>query len=108
MPDDFREKYKMPYGLTAKEQIAERAKLGNGGLHNDVNNFRSLMPFITFENGAVERIVLYPLRLDMHTGLPALADQAEAQIIFDYLCDRNKPFGTTIQINEGVIEVVLQ
>ena len=108
MPDDFREKYKLPYGLTARQQIAERAKLGNGGLHSDVNNFRSLMPFMTIENGAVERIVLYPLRLDMHTGLPALADQAEAQIIFDYLCDRNKQFGTTIQINEGVIEVVLQ
>ena len=98
----------MPYGLSPREQIAERAKRGTGGLHSDVNNFRSLMPFITFENGAVERIVLYPLRLDMHTGLPALADQAEAQIIFDYLCDRNKQFGTTIQINDGVIEVVLQ
>ena len=108
MPDDFREKYKMPYGLSPREQIAERAKRGNGGLHNDVNNFRSLMPFMTFENGSVERIVLYPLRLDMHTGFPALADEAETQIIFDYLCDRNKQFGTTIQINEGVIEVVLQ
>jgi poly-gamma-glutamate synthesis protein (capsule biosynthesis protein) len=51
MPDDFREKYKMPYGLSPKEQVAERAKRGNGGLHADVNNFRSLMPFMTFENG---------------------------------------------------------
>lgn len=107
MPDDFREKYKMPYGLTAREQIAERAKRGNGGLHNDVNNFRSLMPFMTFENGSLERIVLYPLRLDMHTGLPALADETETQIIFDYLCDRNKQFGTVMQIKDSVIEVEL-
>lgn len=105
MPDDFREKYKMPYGLTAKEQIAERAKLGNGGLHNDVNNFRSLMPFMTFEDGKLTELKLYPLRLDMHTGLPALADENETKIIYDYLCDRNKQFGTKIEIKNGFIEV---
>ncbi len=108
MPDDFREKYKMPYGLTAKEQIAERAKLGNGGLHTDVNNFRSLMPFMTFEDGKPSSIVLYPLRLDMHSGLPALADEKETKFIYDYLCDRNKQFGTAIEIDGSVIEVKLK
>lgn len=107
MPDDFREKYKMPYGLTAKEQIAERAKLGNGGLHNDVNNFRSLMPFMTFEDGKLTNLKLYPLRLDMHTGFPALADENETKIIYDYLCDRNDQFGTKIEIKNGFIEVKL-
>ena len=107
MPDDFREKYKMPYGLTAKEQIAERAKLGNGGLHTDVNNFRSLMPFMTFEDGKLASLVLYPLRLDMHNGFPALADEGEAQIIYDYLCQRNLQFGTVIELKDGVIEVKL-
>ena len=108
MPDDFREKYKMPYGLTAREQIAERAKLGNGGLHTDVNNFRSLMPFMTFEDGKLTELILYPLRLDMHTGLPSLADDKETKIIFDYLCERNKQFGTIININGKVIEVKLK
>lgn len=107
MPDDFREKYNMPHGLTAKEQIAERAKLGNGGLHNDVNNFRSLMPFMTFEDRKLTELKLYPLRLDMHTGFPALADEVETQIIFDYLCDRNKQFGTKIAIKNDYIEVKL-
>lgn len=105
MPDDFREKYKMPYGLTAREQIAERAKLGNGGLHTDVNNFRSLMPFMTFEDRKLKSLTLYPLRLDMHTGFPALADESETQIIYNYLCDRNKQFGTEIEIKDGAIEV---
>ena len=107
MPDDFREKYKMPYGLTAREQIAERAKLGNGGLHNDVNNFRSLMPFMTFEDRKLTNLKLYPLRLDMHTGFPALADEDETKIIYDYLCDRNGQFGTKIEIKNGFIEVKL-
>ena len=108
MPDDFREKYKLPYGLTARQQIAERAKMGNGGLHSDVNNFRSLMPFMTFEDGKLLRLVLYPLRLDMHTGLPMLADEKETQTIFEYLCDRNKQFGTIIQKKDNIIEAVLQ
>jgi len=105
MPDDFREKYNMPHGLTAREQIAERAKLGNGGLHNDVNNFRSLMPVMTFEDRKLTEIKLYPLRLDMHTGFPALADENETKIIYDYLCDRNRQFGTKIEIKNGYIEV---
>ena len=105
MPDDFREKYKLPKGLTAREQVAERAKKGNGGLHSDVNNFRSLMPYMTFEDGKLTELKLYPLRLDMHTGLPALADEEETKIIFDYLCDRNKQFGTEIEIINGVIGV---
>lgn len=107
MPDDFREKYKLPCGLTAREQIAEREKLGNGGLHNDVNNFRSLMPVMSFENGKLTELVLYPLRLDMHTGFPALADEKETKIIYEYLCDRNKQFGTKIEIRDDVIEVKL-
>ncbi len=107
MPDDFREKYKMPHGLSAREQIAERAKLGNGGLHQDVNNFRSLMPLMTFEDGKLTELTLYPLRLDMHTGLPALADAVETEIIYNYLCDRNKQFGTKIEIQGNAIEVNL-
>lgn len=105
MPDDFREKYKLPHGLTAREQIAERTKKGNGGLQSDVNNFRSLMPYMIFEDGKLTELKLYPLRLDMHTGLPAPADEQETNIIFDYLCDRNKQFGTELEIINGVIGV---
>ena len=108
MPDDFREKYKLPYGLTPREQIEARTKRGNGGLHGDVNNFRSLMPFMTFENGKLEKLILYPLRLDMHTGFPALADNGESQIIYDYLCERNEQFGTKIQLDGNTISVLLK
>ena len=105
MPDDFREKYKMPYGLSAREQVAERARRGNGGLQADVNNYRSLMPFMTFEDGRLTELVLYPLRLDMDSGLPAVADEKETKIIYDYLCDRNKQFGTVIDIEDRMIRV---
>lgn len=102
MPDDFREKYKLPYGLTPTEQIAQRAKLGKD-LHSDVNNFRSLMPFMTFEDGTLKEVVLYPLRLDMHTGFPALADRDEAEIILAYLNERNVPYGTSLTLRDQVI-----
>ena len=105
MPDDHREKYGMPHGLTAQEQIAFRRKLGNGGLHMDVNNFRSLLPYMTYEDGKLTELKLYPLRLDMETGLPGLADEAETEIIYQYLCDRNEQFGTAMEVKQGVIEV---
>ena len=107
MPDDFREKYKMPKGLSAREQVAERSRRGNGGLQGDVNNFRSLLPFMTFEDGKLTDLILYPLRLDRGTGLPALADEEEAKIIFDYLTDRCEQFGTNISIKDQIIRVNL-
>ena len=63
---------------------------------------------MTFEDGKLTELMLYPLRLDMHTGLPALADDKETKIIFDYLCERNKQFGTIININGKVREVKLK
>lgn len=107
MPEDFREKYRLPKGLTPQEQVAARSAQGNGGLHADVNNFRSLMPMMTYAEGKLKKLTLYPLRLDMHTGLPALADRTEAEIIFAYLEDRNKQFGTKIKLTDNIIEVIL-
>lgn len=104
MPDDFREKYKLPYGLTPSEQIIARSKMGSG-LHGDVNNFRSLMPYMAFEDGKLSYLKLYMLRLDMETGYPALADENESRAIFEYLCKRNEQFGTQIEMKNGVIEV---
>ena len=107
MPDDYREKYNMPFGLTPKEMINIRSQNGKRGLHSDVNNFRSLMPFMTFENGKLTKLVLNPIRLDMHTGFPALADENETKIIFDYLCKYSKPFGTVLEMENANIEVKL-
>ena len=65
------------------------------------------MPFMTFEDGNLSELKMYPLRLDMTTGLPALADSEECRVIYDYLCDRNEQFGTQITLNDRVIEVKL-
>jgi hypothetical protein len=43
----------------------------------------------------------------MHTGLPALADEKETTIIYEYLCDRNKQFGTVMNMKDKKIEVKL-
>ena len=107
MSDDYRERYKMPAGLSTKEMINIRNQNNTRGLHSDVNNFRSLLPFMTFEDGKLTKAVLYPIRLDMQTGFPARADAAEAKIIFDYLNERNVPFGTVLELNGDVIEVKL-
>ncbi len=105
MPYDFEEKYKVPKGYTPEQQIAHRCSLGNGGLHADINNFRSLMPFITFEDGIPTEVLCYVIRLDMHTGFPSLADPAEAKIIYEYMLERNKDGGAKIELNNSIIEV---
>ena len=105
MPDDYREKYNMPFGLTPKEMINIRSQNGKRGLHSDINNFRSLMPFMTFEDGKLTELILNPIRLDMHTGFPYIADEEEIKIIFDYLCKCSKPFGTELKLKNGNIEV---
>jgi len=104
MPDDFREKYHAPHGLTPKELIEWRSK-GGKDLHSDVNNFRSLMPFLTFEDGKLTEAVLYPIRLNMHDGLPALADAEEAKAIVDYMKERNEPYGTKLTLEDGIIRL---
>lgn len=107
MPDDYRERYNMPKGLTPREMINIRSRNGTRGLHSDVNNFRSLMPFMTFEDGRLVSLTLNPIRLDMHTGFPQIADEEETKIIFDYLTNYNKQFGTKMEIKDGNIEVKL-
>ncbi len=107
MPDDYRERYRMPKGLTPKEMINIRNQNNTRGLHSDVNNFRSILPFMTFEDGKLTGAVLYPIRLDMQTGFPALADEAEAKIIFDYLNERNLAFGTVLELDGNVMKVKL-
>ena len=105
MPDGYRERYRMPKGLTPKEMINIRNQNNTRGLHSDVNNFRSLLPFMTFQDGKLASALLYPIRLDMATSFPALADEEETKIIYDYLLERNKQFGTVISINDKAIEV---
>ena len=58
--------------------------------------------------GQLTSVVLYQLSLDIHTGLPALADGEETKIIYDYLSNRNEQLGTVIDINGRVIEVKIK
>ncbi len=105
MPEDFREKYKLDKGLSPTQMVAARAALGNGGLHADAANFRSLIPYITYDESKVTDIKCYMLKLNEDNGMPYLADFDEQKIIFDYMCERCKPYGTEIVLNDGYIEV---
>ena len=62
---------------------------------------------MTFEDGKLTELLLYPLRLDMETGLPSLADEEDTLAICEYLSKRNAPFGTRIEKKGDVIEVKL-
>lgn len=103
LPQDFEEKYKTPEGLSPKEQIAWRSKNGTIGLHSDKINFRSFLPFMTFEDGDLKNMSLYPISLNMKSGLPALASPDETEEIFEYMKKRNEPFGTRLLLEGGEI-----
>lgn len=96
MPADFAERYGCPKGLSVEEQIARRTKNGTIGLHTDMNNFRSIMPMMTFCDNELTEMELNPLSLDMETGLPMPADEADATYIYDTLSRLSAPYKTQL------------
>jgi len=107
IPADFGEKYGFPADCTPKQWVDMRTQGGKLGLQTEAANFRSLMPFMTFENGELTEIKCYPLRLNMQTGMPYLADEQERQIILDYLQERSTPYGTKLELHNDYIGVKL-
>ncbi len=105
MPADFGEKYGYPADATPREWIDMRSDHGRRGLHTDAVNFRSLMPFITYEDDEVTETKCYLLRLNMETGMPALASAEEQRIIFDYMVDRCKRSNALLTLCDGYILV---
>lgn len=103
MPADFAEKYGYPAGLKAADQIALRTKNGTIGLHADRNNFLSIMPMLTFENGELMSIELNPLTLSHDYGLPMLSSEEDTQFIYDVLCRLSKVYGTELVIDGNQI-----
>lgn len=69
--------------------------------------YQSVLAVMTFEHGVVSEIRLYPVDLGYtrdprQRGVPHLAAPAEARQILDRLQTLSRPFGTTIEITDGV------
>jgi len=112
MPTDYYEKYGIPLEYTAQEALAVRSANHTRGLHCDYRNFRSVMPFMEFEDGRLTRLVLAPLELGFNAprhleGYPAFADEVVSREILDRLTVLSRPYGTKLSIDSGLIAVSL-
>ena len=112
MPTDYYEKYGIPLEYTAQEALAVRSANHTRGLHCDYRNFRSIMPFMEFEDGTLTRLVLAPLELGFEAprhleGYPSLADENVSREILDRLTVLSGPYGTKLAMENGLISVEL-
>jgi len=74
--------------------------------------WESFLPVVTYEGDRVASIDLHPVSLGFaepmhHRGLPRLAKGEEAASILGRLAERSRPYGTKIEIADGVGRVVL-
>lgn len=74
--------------------------------------WRSFVPRITYENGKVVEIEIHPVSLGFgrplyERGTPALARGEQAREILEAMAVASRPYGTSINIEDGVGQVVL-
>jgi len=111
VPADFYEKFDIPVDTPAAEAFEIRGK-GRMGLHTYNSNFRSLIPYLEFDDGKLTKLEVRPIELNFEsahhlTGFPRLATGKDAQEIFEYMCERNKDYGTEMIMENDTFKVKL-
>lgn len=110
LPPDFKEKYKVPLNATAEEALNARSKGGKVGLHTDIANYLTVIPYFEVEDGEVKNISLTPLELgfdmdDDIKGFPHMADSETAEKIYKHLVEISKEYNTKMRLENGRIIV---
>lgn len=80
--------------------------------HEQKRFWQSFVPKITYEDGRVDEIEIHPVSLGFgkplyERGTPVLARGEEGKEILEQLAALSKPFGTRIEIRDGIGRVVL-
>jgi len=110
VPPDFCEQYGVPLDSDAKAAFNARSKGGKVGLHAFRENFLSVVPRLTCENGRVANIEMLPIELHWKhdwsvNGLPRTADAEASGVILAALRRTSAEFGTKISLRaDGVLE----
>lgn len=113
LPPDFMEKYGLPDTATAQEALDARSQGGKYGLYCFEENFLSVLPRVTFENGHVSAVTMAPLALGYGggkdlIGLPYVATGAEGEKIFRIFSELSAPYGTKLEWRNGAIHVKIE
>ncbi|MBQ6846305.1 MAG: CapA family protein [Oscillospiraceae bacterium] len=110
LPPDFKEKYSVPIDASAEEALNARSKGGKVGLHTDIANYLSVIPYFEVEDGEVKNIRLTPIELgfemdDEIKGLPHIADAKTSEKICNQLNKISAEYGTRLSLKNGYITV---
>ena len=112
-PEDMRERFHLK-DLSDVQTLAARNKGWTIGLHTQAYNFRTVIPYLEFEDGRLLRCTLSPVELGFEKprtfkGIPYPATKEQAQVIFNELSGISKEqFGTKMTFApDGAIEVEL-
>lgn len=110
-PDDL-EALGLEPGTTTPEMWDHMTKDGEQGFIADRLYWESVLPLCTFEHGRLAELNLHPVTLGYGTstperGIPRLANLELGKEILDWMVELSEPFGTRIEIVDGVGSVRL-
>lgn len=110
LPVDDYETVHVDPSRTVSELFDEVFKGGTQGFPADHLYWESVLPMCVFEDRQLKEITLHPLTLGhglqtTERGIPRLAGPDLGQEILDWMTELSQPFGTTIEIRDGVSHV---
>ena len=108
LPADFMEKFNADITLSAYDALMVRARGGKVGLHCHKENYLTVVPKVTFADGAPPAVALLPVALNFErkddcNGLPVVAGPADRAEILAKLREMSAPFGTTFREENGLL-----
>lgn len=110
-PEDMREKFGFS-PMSDIQTLAKRNKDWTVGLHTQAKNFRSVIPYLEFEDGKLTHLELLPLELGFEKprtfkGIPYRANEEMSREIFETLSSLSASYGTKLSLEDGVIRIAL-
>lgn len=109
LPADFYEKYGLDHAANVSEALDKRSHGGTRGLGVDPKVWSSVIPHWVMEDGRLKELALYPIELGFdlpryRRGWPELSEKTDA---LENLRALSEPFGTRMEIGQGVARVIL-
>jgi len=110
-PEDLREKFNLP-PISDVQSLARRNREWTIGLHTQDINFISYIPYMEFEGGELTHLELKPIELGFKNsrtfkGIPYPANEQDSVRIFERLRELSAPYGTKMQLEQGIIHIDL-
>lgn len=109
LPADFYEKYGLDHAANVSDALDKRSLGGTRGLGMDPKVWSSVIPHWVMEDGRLKELALYPIELGFdlpryRRGWPELSEKTDA---LENLRALSEPFGTRMEIGQGVARVIL-